>query len=138
MMIKLPGVNSEFAFPLYLCSGFLPWIAFSECVTRGASFSLENANYPTKMPNPKQVFVAQAATSATIGLFMSLGLLFAVAVIMRYPPTWLWLILPLVTILIQGFGLGIGLLLSPIQCFLSRRWPSSWNSCPGLLGVKKS
>lgn len=112
MSIKLSDISSEFAFPLYLCSGFLPWIAFSECVSRGANSFLENANYLKKMPIPDQVFVAQTAMSASISLFISLGLLFGLAVIMRYPPTWLWLILPLVTILFQGFGFGLGLLLS--------------------------
>jgi len=69
------------------------------------------------MPIPEQVFVARAAMSATIGLFISLGLLFALAVIMRYPPTWLWLILPFIAILFQGFGFGLGLLLSSINVF---------------------
>jgi lipopolysaccharide transport system permease protein len=117
MMIRLPDFTSEFVFPLYLCSGFLPWIAFSECVFRGASSFLENATYLKKMPIPEQVFVAQAATSATIGLFISLGLLFTLAVIMRHLPSWLWLILPLIAILFQGFGFGLGLLLSSVNVF---------------------
>ena len=117
MSIKLPDINSEFAFPLYLCSGFLPWIAFSECVLRGANSLLENANYLKKMPIPEQVFVAQTAMSATISLFISLGLLFVLAIIMKYPPTWLWLILPLLAVLLQGFGFGLGLLFSTINVF---------------------
>jgi lipopolysaccharide transport system permease protein len=117
MSIKLPEIGSEFAFPLYLCSGFLPWIAFSECVLRGANSFLENANYLKKMPIPEQVFVAQAATSATISLFFSLSLMFGLAAMMRYPSTWLWLVVPLVAILFQGFGFGVGLLLSSINVF---------------------
>jgi ABC-type polysaccharide/polyol phosphate export permease len=117
MSIKLPDISSEFAFPLYLCSGFLPWIAFSECVLRGSNAFLENANYLKKMPIPEQVFVAQAAMSATIGLFISWALLFGLAITMRYPPTWLWLMLPLVGILFQGFAFGLGLLLSSIIVF---------------------
>jgi len=117
MSIKLPDISSEFAFPLYLCSGFLPWIAFSECVSRGANSFLENANYLKKMPIPEQVFVAQTAMSATISLLISLGLLFGLAAMMRYPATWLWLVMLLVAILFQGFGFGLGLLLSSINVF---------------------
>jgi len=117
MSIKLPDISSDFAFPLYLCSGFLPWIAFSECVSRGANSFLENANYLKRMPIPEQVFVAQTAMSATISMFISLGLLFGLTVIMRYPLTWLWLTVPLVAILFQGFGFGLGLLLSSINVF---------------------
>ncbi len=117
MSIKLPEITSQFAFPLYLCSGFLPWIAFSECILRGSNSFVENANYLKKMPIPEQVFVAQTAMSATISLFISLGLLFGLSVVMRYPVTWLWLILPLIAILFQGFGFGLGLLFSSINVF---------------------
>jgi lipopolysaccharide transport system permease protein len=117
MQIRLPDIGSKFAFPLYLCSGFLPWIAFSECITRGSNSFLENANHLKKMPIPEQVFVAQAATSATISLFISWVLLFGLAITMRYTPSWLWLILPLVGILFQGFAFGLGLLLSSIIVF---------------------
>jgi ABC-type polysaccharide/polyol phosphate export permease len=117
MSIKLPEIASGFAFPLYLCSGFLPWIAFAECVSRGANSFVENADYLKKMPIPEQVFVAQAAMSATISLFISLALLFGLSILMRFPANWLWLLLPLVTILLQGFGFGLGLLLSSINVF---------------------
>jgi len=117
MAIKLPGLTSEFAFPLYLCSGFLPWIAFSECVGRGANSFLENAQYLKKMPIPEQVFVAQTAMSATMSLFISLVLLFLLALIMGSWPTWLWLLLPLIAILFQGFGFGLGLLFSSLNVF---------------------
>jgi lipopolysaccharide transport system permease protein len=117
MEIKLPGLTSQFGFPLYLCSGFLPWIAFSECVSRGANSFLENAQYLKKMPIPEQVFVAQTAMSATMSLFISLVLLFLLALIMGSEPTWLWLLLPPVAILFQGFGFGLGLLLSSLNVF---------------------
>ena len=117
MSIKLPDIASDFAFPLYLCSGFLPWIAFSECVSRGSNSFLENANYLKKMPIPEQVFVAQAAMSATYSLFVSLSLLFVLSVTMGHMPTWLWLLLPLIAILFQGFGFGLGLLLSSVNVF---------------------
>ena len=117
MAVKLPGLTSEFGFPLYLCSGFLPWMAFSECVGRGANSFLENAQYLKKMPIPEQVFVAQTAMSATMSLFISLILLSLLALIVGSQPTWFWLLLPLVAILFQGFGFGLGLLLSSLNVF---------------------
>jgi len=117
MAVKLPGLASEFGFPLYLCSGFLPWMAFSECVGRGANSFLENAQYLKKMPIPEQVFVAQAAMSATMSLFISLVLLFLLALTMGSVPNWLWLFFPLVAVLFQGFGFGLGLLLSSLNVF---------------------
>lgn len=117
MEIRLPIFSSQFAFPLYLCSGFLPWIAFSECILRGSSSFLENSHYLKKMPIPEQVFVAQAAMSSTIGLFISLSLLLVIASIMGGSPSWFWLLLPLIAILFQGFGFGLGLLFSIVNVF---------------------
>jgi len=117
MAIKLPHVTSQFGFPLYLCTGFLPWIAFSECVLRGSGAFVENAGYLKKMPIPEQVFVAQTAMSATMGMFISLSLVGLLAVILGQMPTWYWLLIPVVAILLQGFGFGVGLLLSSLNVF---------------------
>src|SRR5579862_3918608 len=37
MKPRLPGAAGRFGFTLYLCSGFLPWLAFTESITRGTS-----------------------------------------------------------------------------------------------------
>src|SRR5437588_4313811 len=79
MAADVPGVPGRFAYVLYLCSGFLPWLAFSECVTRGCNAFLDNAAYLKKLPMPEQVFVAQTAASATLGLAISFTLLLVVS-----------------------------------------------------------
>ncbi len=117
MTIRIPNLSSPVAFPIYLCCGFFPWIAFSECVVRGAHSFLENAHYLRKMPIPEQVFVAQTALSATMSLFLSLGLLFIIAWTMGISPSWYWSLIPLITILFQGFGFGLGLLFSIFTVF---------------------
>ena len=117
MVIRLPNLPSPFAFPIYLCSGFIPWIAFSECIMRGANAFLENAHFLRKMPIPEQVFVAQSAMSATMGLFISFGLLLIIAWVMGISPSFFWFFLPLIIILVQGFGFGIGLLFSILNVF---------------------
>src|SRR3954452_13647317 len=40
--------NHPIPYPLYLCAGLLPWLAFAECVTRGTSAFAENAAYLKK------------------------------------------------------------------------------------------
>src|SRR5688500_2051824 len=61
------GLGGTFAYSLYLCSGFLPWLAFAECDTRDGGALLDNAPYQKKQPGPEHVFVAQTAASATLG-----------------------------------------------------------------------
>ncbi len=114
----LPGLESKFAYTLYLCSGFLPWLAFAECVTRGSGAFLENATYLKKLPVPEQVFVAQTAASATLGLLISFSLLLIISLALGLKPAWTWLLLPLPLITLQLLGFGVGLIIGTLNVFL--------------------
>ena len=117
MPSRLPGVSERFGYVLYLCSGFLPWLAFSECLTRGAAAFLDNATYLRKLPMPEQVFVAQTAAAATLGLAISFSLLLAISLALGHQPTRYWLLLPLPLVLLQTTGFALGLLLGTLNVF---------------------
>lgn len=112
------GIDSTFAYTLYLCSGFLPWLAFAECVTRGSGAFIENAPYLKKLPVPEQVFVAQTAASATLGLLISFSLLLVISLALGLKPAWTWLLLPLPLVALQLLGFGIGLIIGTLNVFL--------------------
>ncbi len=80
------GNIAQSLFPLYLGSGFLPWGALAECITRGANAFIANSAYLKKMRIPEQVFVAQAAVSATFAMFISVGLLIGLSLILENIP----------------------------------------------------
>lgn len=116
--MALPGKMSRPAgFALYLCSGFLPWMAFLECVTRGTNSFLENATYLKKLPIPEQVFVAQNALSATFSLCISMILLLIICLVLSHPFTWTWLLLIPILLLFQGLAFGLGLTLGCVNVF---------------------
>jgi ABC-type polysaccharide/polyol phosphate export permease len=115
-----PGVSRAAgagAFVLYLASGFLPWGAFADCIIRGTNSLVANATYLKKLPVPEQVFVAQAAVTATLGMLIALALIGIAAPILGEPPDWTWLFLPFVAILWQTFGFGVGLVLGTLNVF---------------------
>ena len=114
---KSPNGSDRFAYVLYLCSGFLPWLAFSECITRGANAFLENASYLKKLPMPEHVFVAQTAASATLGLAISFSLLLLVALALGQRPSWYWLLLPIPLVCMQLLGFALGLLCGTLNVF---------------------
>src|SRR5215831_9993388 len=118
MVVRMPTGGSGTAFALYLCAGLLPWAAFSECILRGTNAFVENAPYLKKLPIPEQVFVAQNAVSATLFLGISMVLLGIVIVISGSAPSIAWLGVPLVLLLFQGFGFGLGLIFSTLNVFL--------------------
>ena len=83
MKIRLPGAGSTVVFAIYLCSGLLPWLGFSECVSRGTQSFLENAHYLKKLPIPEQVFAAQNAVGGTLNIGISMSLLFVLTVVLK-------------------------------------------------------
>ena len=101
-----PG-GGRLPYTFYLCSGFFPWLAFSDCVTRGTAAFVANAAYLKKLPIPEPVFVAQsAATTATLGLAVELR---PAPGRRRWRwetgPAWTWLLLPLPLLASQWLGL---------------------------------
>ena len=118
MAIRVPGAGTGAGFALYLCAGLLPWAAFSECVLRGGNAFIENAPYLKKLPIPEQVFVAQNAVAATVFLGISMTLLGMVAVITRGSLSLTWLGVPVVLVLFQSFGFGLGLIFGTLNVFL--------------------
>jgi ABC-type polysaccharide/polyol phosphate export permease len=117
MADRVPGAHVGTGFALYVCAGLLPWSAFSDCVLRGANAFIENAPYLKKLPIPEQVFVAQNAVAATLFLGISMTLLGLVTLLIggRVSPAWAGV--PVVLLLFQGFGFGLGLLFSTITVF---------------------
>ena len=104
-------------YPIFLCSGLLPWMAFAECLTRGCNCFRLNAPYLKKLPVPEQVFVAQSAVTATLSLAISFSLLLIISFIFGHQPTWHWLLLPLPLLLLQAAGFGFGLALGTLNSF---------------------
>ena len=111
------GLHSGVAFVLYLTSGLLPWLAFAECLTRGCNAFTDNATYLKKLPIPEQVFVAQTATSATLGLAISFSMLLVVSLALGLRPTWHWWLLPIPLVALQLLGFGLGLLCGTLNVF---------------------
>lgn len=117
MKLRLAGTGSTHAFAIYLCSGLLPWISFADCISRGTNSFLENATYLKKLPIPEQVFVARNAVGATLSLGISMTLLFIVTILLGGEITWAWLGVPLVVLLLQCVGFGLGLILGSLNVF---------------------
>jgi lipopolysaccharide transport system permease protein len=117
MVIRLPGLPSAFGFAIYLCAGLIPWIGFSDTVSRCTNSFVENANYLRKLAIPEQVFVAQNAGSSFLSLLIGMTLLVAISSLLGHYPSWSWLCLPVVLILLQGFGFGLGLFLGVLNVF---------------------
>jgi len=117
MVIRIASLPSGFGFAIYLCAGLIPWIGFSETVSRCTNSFVDNANYLRKLAIPEQVFVAQNAGSSFLSLMIGMTMLVGICCLLGHYPAWSWLCLPAVLILLQGFGFGLGLFLGVLNTF---------------------
>jgi ABC-type polysaccharide/polyol phosphate export permease len=118
MTVEMPGSSASGGFVLYLCSGLLPWIAFSECVLRGANAFVENAAYLKRLPLPEEVFVAKGALTSALALPVPMLGLAALALAFGRTAELPWLAVPPVLVLWLCFGFGLGLVLASLNVFL--------------------
>ena len=74
MQAKLPGVDSKFAYSIYLCAGVLTWTFFAEVVSRTQNVFLEQANLLKKISIPRLclpvIVVANASPANILPAFM--------------------------------------------------------------------
>jgi len=114
MRNKLPGVDSEFAYSIYLCAGVLPWSFFTEAVTRGQNVFLENANLLKKVQFPRICLPVIAMANALVN-FSIIFLLFLVFLVITqsFPGMVFVAVIPVLALqilLTMGMGLTLGVL----------------------------
>ncbi|MEM1062810.1 MAG: ABC transporter permease, partial [Planctomycetota bacterium] len=115
---KLPGVESTYAYAVYLMAGMLGWTLFNELLNRGLNLFIENAGLIKKMNFPRVTLPAIATASSLVS-----GAMLLLAMLLLFPLlgfgfslAMLWLI-PLIAV-VTAFGLALGLLLGVINVFL--------------------
>ena len=115
---KLPGVDSQYAYAIYLMAGLLGWTLFNEIVGRCLNIFIEHGNLIKKMSFPRVTLPAIAVGSCLINnLFLFISMLGIFALLgHQFNMAMLWLI-PL-TLVVVVFSLGVGLILGVMNVFL--------------------
>lgn len=114
MAAKLPGVNSTYAYPIYLTAGILAWTLFSEVFSRCLTVFIEHGNLLKKMVFPRLALPAIVCGSALLNnLVLLLSVLAIFALLGHYPDIhllWLPVLAALLLVLALGLGLALGVL----------------------------
>lgn len=115
---RIPGSDSVYAYGLYLVSGILPWIAFTNTLQRTTGVFLDKAGILTKVPVKLwhvavHVAIAEAITFVAV-LALFLGLM--VALFGAPPPHALYA--PLLLIFQQVLAFTLGLAAAILTVFL--------------------
>lgn len=115
---KLPGVDTIYAYPIYLMSGILAWTVFSESVSKSLTIFVDNGNLIKKVAFPKLVLpIIVTGTVALNNLVLLLAIFVVFAFLGHYPGVQsLWL--PILFLIALIFGMSIGLVLGVLNVFI--------------------
>jgi lipopolysaccharide transport system permease protein len=118
MAAKLPGVDSAYAYPLYLTAGILAWSLFAEVVSRSLNLYIENGNILKKLVFPRLALPAIMAGSALLNNALLLVSVLVIFAVLGHAPGLVILWLPVLIALLLLLALGLGLALGLLNVFL--------------------
>ena len=117
MKAKLPGVDTTFAYSIYLCAGVLTWGLFAEIVGRAQNTFLENANLLKKLSFPRLCLPVTVVANAGLNFAIIFGLFSGFLVLSGNFPGWPFVgLLPVLAILV-AFAIGLGITLGVLNVF---------------------
>jgi lipopolysaccharide transport system permease protein len=117
MRAKLPGLDSTFAFSIYLCAGVLTWGLFAEITGRAQNMFLEHANLIKKLSFPRLCLPVTVVANAGLNFAIVFGLFTAFLIISGNFPGWVYLgLIPILAIQIT-FAIGLGISLGVLNVF---------------------
>lgn len=117
MRAKLPGVNTTFAYSIYLCAGVLTWGLFAEITGRAQNMFLENSNLIKKLSFPRLCLPVTVVANAGVNFGIVFGLFSAFLVISGNFPGWPYLALFPVLAIQVVFAIGLGISLGVLNVF---------------------
>lgn len=117
MKARLPGVDSTFAYSIFLCAGVITWGFFAEITGRAQNVFIEHANLLKKLTFPRLCLPTVVVLNASLNFAIIFSLFTAFLIITGNFPGWPFLaIFPLLAIQI-AFAIGLGITLGVLNVF---------------------
>ncbi|MES2187009.1 MAG: ABC transporter permease [Pseudomonadota bacterium] len=117
MRAKLPGVDSKFAYSIYLCAGVLVWGLFAEITGRAQAVFLEQANLLKKVSFPRLCLPTVVVANALLNFSIVFGLFTVFLLASGSFPGLVFVALVPVLALIVLFAIGLGIALGVLNVF---------------------
>jgi len=115
---RLPGINNQYAYAIYLMAGTLGWSLFAEIVNRCLTLFIDNGNILKKLVFPKIALPLIVTGSALVNntlLFIAILLIFGV---LGHLPSIALIWLPVLMVINIALALGLGLALGVLNVFM--------------------
>lgn len=115
---KLPGIDSKYAYALYLMTGTLCWTLFAETVSKCLTLFIDSGNLMKKMAFPRICLPLIAAGTMLVNNLILLAAVFLVFAVLGHFPDRHALWLPVLMAINIMLAMGIGLLLGTLNVFM--------------------
>jgi lipopolysaccharide transport system permease protein len=115
---KLPGIDSRFAYSIYLLAGILGWTMFTEVVDRCSKVFIDNAELMKKMVFPRICLPLIVIGTALLNSMLLFLAAFTVFMIMGHIPDWHLVWLPFLFLINLALAAGLGLILGVLNVFV--------------------
>lgn len=117
MQAKLPGVESTFAYSIYLCAGIITWGLFAEITGRAQNVFLEHANLLKKLSFPRLCLPIVVVLNAALNFFIIFGLFILFLIITNNFPGWTIIAIIPLFLLQVAFAISLGITLGVLNVF---------------------
>lgn len=114
---RLPGIESNYAYAVYLLSGMVGWSLFAETTQSCISMFRDRANLLKKINFPKVCIPLVVVGTALINHLLFIGAVVLLVWVLGVAPSYSLLYLPLLILLSLALAVGIGLTLSVFDVF---------------------
>jgi lipopolysaccharide transport system permease protein len=118
MGAKLPGQSITYSYSIYLVAGLVPWIAFSNTVSRSTTVFVDNKNILSKIAIPFIFLPLSVALSESITFLISM-VFFCVFLLLTGKALHVVLFyIPVIFLVQQLFAFSLGFLMAVFNVFL--------------------
>ena len=119
-ILKVPTSKSlaHGNYALFLFAGMLPWMLFSETLSRSTSSMLDQANLITKTVFPSEIVPVSIFLSAMVSHLLAALMLFTAVVFILHQVTWWLFLLPLFSGILGLLAIGLAWISSSLQVYL--------------------
>ena len=118
MTAKLPGIESSYAYSIYLLGGMAGWSLFAEILGQSVNIFLDNANLLKKVSFPKLALPLIMLGTALINFTVLLLMMFIIFAFLGHFPYHALQWLPFLIILTIALSIGLGLILGTLNVFM--------------------
>ena len=104
-------------YPIYVLTGLITWNFFAQTSGAAPQTLLWSGSLVHRVYVPRTVFALTSVGVGLVNMALSLVPLGVVMLILHRPPNWTVVFVPLAMLLLAGFALGVGLLLSTLVVY---------------------